>query len=220
MNDKIKKRILRTLILAAIGLSIGGGVAWWQIEFQKARVIQKGSYASQSGVNVAGLDIGGPFTLTDHNGETVNQDSWPGQYKLIYFGFTYCPAICPTELQKMTRALTALGERSEKIQPLLISIDPERDTPEVLASYVDLFHPRLVGLTGTEPQINDVKRKYRIFAARVDDPDLSDYTMDHSTFTYLFNPEGDLISMYRIEDDHTFMAEDMRKKIPSVESVN
>jgi protein SCO1/2 len=214
MNQKIKKRLIRFVILSALGLLIGGGVAWYQIQLQTARVMPQGSYESQGAIEVAGLKIGGPFTLTDHTGKQVNQDSWPGQYQLIYFGFTYCPAICPTELQKMTRAMSALGERAQKIQPILISVDPERDTPEVLADYVDLFHPRLVGLTGTVPQINAVKRSYRIFASKVQDEDLSDYTMDHSTFTYLFDPEGNLISMYRIEDTADFMAADLRAKIP------
>ena len=98
-------------------------------------------------------NIGGPISLVNQNGEQVTEETYKGHPTLIYFGFTYCPDVCPTELQTMSAALDEMGENAEKVQPLLITIDPERDTPEALAQYVGHFHSRLVGLTGTPEEI-------------------------------------------------------------------
>jgi len=195
MKQNIKNRIIRTLILAIIALIIGAGTAFYQVKFQKAHV--RGGESVKGAMPVAGLEIGGPFTLTNHLGETVTQDTYADHYKLIYFGFTYCPAICPTELQKVSRVTTALEknnpEIAAKFQPLFITIDPERDTVQVMKDYVSLFHPKLIGLTGTQPQIDFISKAYRIFARKVDDPAQNDYTMDHSSYLYLMSPEGSLL---------------------------
>jgi len=213
MQQNIKKRLLRTLILALIGLSIGVGIGFYQV-YSDPALSQKKPAQSSASLPVSGLDIGGDFTLINQEGKTVTRDSWPGKYQLIYFGFTYCPAICPTELQKMTRALGMLPEEvATKIQPILITIDPERDDVATIREYVKLFHPRLIGLTGSREQIDPVIADFRIFARKVEDPDLSDYTMDHSTFTYLFDPDGTLVSIFRIDDSAAFMAEDMGDKV-------
>ncbi len=205
----LKKRILRTLVLVSLGLLIGGGVGLYQISMEDARVLKKGeSHSTDTGI--AGLKIGGPFTLTDHTGKKVTEADYAGHYQLIYFGFTYCPAICPTELQKMTKVLNMLPQdASDKIIPLFFTIDPQRDTPDVMADYVSLFHPRLIGLTGTQPQIDNVTRAYRIFANKVNDPELSDYTMDHSTFIYLMGKDNELLSIYRIQDDADYIKSDI-----------
>lgn len=137
-----------------------------------------------------------------------------GQYKLIYFGFTYCPAICPTELQKMATVVKKLNQdEAKKLQQLFISIDPERDTAAVLKDYVSLFHPDLVGLTGTVPQIQDIMQRYRIFATKVESESLSDYTIDHSTFIYLMGPENELLSIYRMRDGADYILQDIRSKL-------
>ena len=215
MKSHIKKRLLRTFIFSLVALVIGGGTAWWQISTQEALVIKGGSQQTgERATQIAGLKIGGPFTLIDHHGNKVTEASYPGQYKLIYFGFTYCPAICPTELQKMRQAVKALpSEMAEKIQPLFITTDPERDSVAVMKDYVSLFDPRLVGLTGTIPQIEHIKKAYRIFAVKVQDESMDEYTIDHSSFTYLMSPEGDLVAMYRVKDTADFMAEDLKKHI-------
>lgn len=213
----LKKILLRLAILVPVGLLIGGGVAWYQMKFDNARVMKSASYAIEGEkptIRMAGLEIGGPFTLTDHNGNKVTEADFAGKFQLIYFGFTYCPAICPTELQRMTQIMNQLpADYSDKIQPIFITVDPERDTPELMKNYVSLFHEDLVGLTGTRPQIDYVLKAYRIFAARVDDPDLSDYTMDHSTFTYFMGPDNKLLSIYRMKDEVDFILNDIKAKI-------
>lgn len=161
--------------------------------------------------------FGGPFTLTDHNGKTVTEKNYGGTYKLIYFGFTFCPAICPTELAKITSALNTLGEDSKKIQPLFITVDPERDTVEKMKSYVGLFHPSLVGLTGTPEQIKATTKAYKIYAAKVQDPSLSEYTMDHSSFVYLIAPDGRLLYIFKSSDDAQTMASITRQWISQLQ---
>jgi len=145
-------------------------------------------------------DIGGPFTLVDHTGRTVTEETFEGRPTLIYFGFTYCPDICPTSLQVMAAALDRLpAEQAVQYQPLLITVDPERDTPEALASYVDspAFPENLLGLTGSEEQIRDAARAYRVYYRRVeDDGTLAEYTMDHSSLIYLMGRNGEFVEVF------------------------
>ncbi len=222
MNPNIKKRLTRTLVLSLIALAIGAGVGYYQIKFESARVSKQGENTAQRPAPVAGLEIGGPFSLTDHNGQAVTEKTYEGQYKLIYFGFTYCPAICPTELQKVSRVMSALEknnpEMAQNVQPLFITIDPERDTVEVMNQYVSLFHPSLIGLTGTKPQIDFVTKSYRIFAKKVDDPEQQDYTMDHSSYLYLMGPKNTLVSIYRMDDTADYVYEDIAKRLDAAAS--
>lgn len=145
-------------------------------------------------------DIGGPFTLVDHTGRTVTEATFAGRPTLIYFGFTYCPDICPTSLQVMTAALDRLSaEDRAEFQPLLITVDPERDTPEALASYVNspAFPENLLGLTGSEEQIREAARAYRVYYRRVeDDGTLAEYTMDHSSLIYLMGRNGEFVEVF------------------------
>lgn len=141
--------------------------------------------------------VGGPFTLVDHRGETVTEETFRGRYMLIYFGFTFCPDVCPTELAAMSAAIDALGEDGEKVQPVFITIDPERDTPEVMARYVTLFHPRLTGLTGSPEQIADVAKAWHVFYRKAQDEGSSaDYTMDHSSIVFLMGPDGEYLKLF------------------------
>ncbi len=216
MNASTKKRLLRTLLLCFIAFAVGGSIALLQLRGDNASVMQK----SSKSIAMPGIKIGGDFALIDHNGAAVTQDNYANKYKLIYFGFTYCPAICPTELQKISKVLKTLNSKvADQIQPLFITIDPQRDTPAIMRDYVDLFHPRLIGLSGSSTQIKTTLKNYRIFASKVplpgsDDPD--DYTMDHSSFIYLMSPGNQLISMYRIEDDVDYMLKDIRDKTGKV----
>ena len=147
-----------------------------------------------------GLHLGGPFALTDHLGRAVTEADFAGRWLLVYFGFTWCPDVCPTELGTIAAALDAMGEAGEAVTPLFITIDPQRDTVAQMAGYVERFHPRLVGLTGTPEQIADVARRYRVYYARVNQPDQGgDYTMDHSSFTYLTGPDGRVRALFRAE---------------------
>jgi cytochrome oxidase Cu insertion factor (SCO1/SenC/PrrC family) len=147
-----------------------------------------------------GLNLGGPFALTDHRGRAVTEADFAGRWLLVYFGFTWCPDVCPTELGTIAAALDAMGEASEAVTPLFITIDPQRDTVAQMAGYVERFHPRLVGLTGTPEQIAEVARRYRVYYARVNRPDQGgDYTMDHSSFIYLTGPDGRVRALFRAE---------------------
>ena len=152
--------------------------------------------------------IKGQFSLTDHNGQPVTEKSWPGKYLLVYFGFTHCPDVCPTGLNKIAEALNALpAGKGEKIQPVFITVDPARDTAADLKNYVGLFHPKLVGLTGTEAQIEAVKAAYKVYAQKQGyEPD---YMVNHSAFTYLQDPYGQIVRIY----SHDTTSGDMAKQI-------
>lgn len=140
--------------------------------------------------------VGGPFELIDHTGARRTDADYHGKLALIYFGYTYCPDVCPTDLQAMTSALDLLGHAARVVQPLFITIDPERDTPKHLASYVALFHPRLVGLTGEANAIRRAARAYKVHYAKVVLPDSSDYAIDHSAFIYLVDAQGQYLGFF------------------------
>jgi cytochrome oxidase Cu insertion factor (SCO1/SenC/PrrC family) len=139
--------------------------------------------------------IGGAFALTDQNGIRRSQADFAGRPLLVYFGFTYCPDVCPTALDIMGGALDALQQRYgaayQNLQPLFISVDPERDTPPVLRDYLAYFHPRLIGLTGSQADIDAVKSAFKIYAARRRDADDNgNYNVDHSSFFYLMDQQN------------------------------
>lgn len=153
------------------------------------------------GVRVSGeARIGGPFTLVDQDGRTVTEETYRGKAMLIYFGFTYCPDVCPMSLQVMDAALAQLSEEERAaFQPILISVDPERDTPEALKSYVesDAFPEGLQGLTGSPEQVREAARAYRVFYARIEDDGVSsDYTVDHSSLIFLMDQNGEFAEVF------------------------
>jgi protein SCO1/2 len=139
--------------------------------------------------------VGGPFSLTDHNGRTRSEADFRGKLMLVYFGFTYCPDICPTDLVEISRALDQLGPAGEIIQPLFVTLDPERDTPAHLAEYVPLFHPRLLGLTGSGDAIRQAADAYKVFYRKVETGG-GDYTVDHSAYVYLLDAEGRYLGFF------------------------
>ena len=155
---------------------------------------------SAGGIQLAqGVALGGPFTLVDHTGRTVTERDFAGRPLLVYFGFTYCPDVCPTELGTIAAALDAMGTAGERVTPVFVSIDPERDTPAAMADYVSRFHPRMVGLTGSAEQVAQAARAYRVYYAKVRPRDSTDYLMDHSSFIYLVGPDGRVRSLFRPE---------------------
>jgi len=164
---------------------------------------------------VVNVDIGGPFELTDHTGAQFTRDDLAGDYALIYFGYTFCPDVCPTELGLMAEAIDLLEGDGERVRPVMITIDPERDTPDVLSEYVPLFHERLVGLTGTEQEVRDVATKYRVFYRRFEDPSYTYYLMDHTSFVYLLSPTGEIASMFRYQTPPEEMAATIRQHMRS-----
>lgn len=137
------------------------------------------------------VTVGGPFTLTTPDGTTVTDQTYRGKWLVVYFGFTYCPLACPTALFEIVAALEQLGPDAAEVQPLFITVDPQRDTPEVLREYTASFDPRIVGLTGTPAQIESAAREYGVyFIAQQTGPGADDYTIDHSTYLYLIDPAG------------------------------
>jgi protein SCO1/2 len=141
--------------------------------------------------------IGGPFQLTDQTGKLRSERDFRGQLMLVYFGFTTCPDICPTDLQAIGLAMEQLGTEAGEVQPLFITLDPERDTREHLADYVAMFHPRLLGLTGSAEAVESAADAYRVYYKRVDF-DHSDgyYTVDHSAFIYLMDRDGKYLGFF------------------------
>lgn len=194
------------LLAVAVTILIGGGIVGLQSALGPKPATPEGGV-------VSAVPLGGPFTLTDHNGDTVTQEDFRGRFALIYFGYTFCPDVCPTELGQVAAALDILGAAGDKVTPVLITIDPERDTAEVLAEYVPLFHERLVGLTGTPQQIHDAAAAYRVFYRKVENPDYTYYLMDHSSFTYLLGPEGSVVSLFRYGTPAEEMAAAIRRFI-------
>ena len=208
---KVKARIIRFLVFGSLALFLTGAYVLVTGSEQKTTSV------SSKTSSVAGIKIGGPYTLTDHTGKKVTDKDYQDKYKLIYFGFTYCPAVCPTELQKLSSALKKLGPVSESIHPVFITVDPERDTVDVMNTYVSHYHPDLIGLTGTPAQIKNVLKSYKIYAAKVQDEDASDYTMDHSSFIYLMSPDDSLIKIFRTQDTAEYIASSTRDLIKARE---
>lgn len=186
------------VLLIAAGL---GGYAWMNRHL-----------AQPGGTGVA--LVGGPFSLTDQDGRRVSEKDFLGKHMLVFFGFTYCPDICPTELQVMTAALDALGPDAEKIQPVFVSVDPERDTPAVLKSYVANFSPRLVGLTGTPEEIAAMAKAYRVYYAKSGNQSSpEDYLVDHSSIIYLMGPDGRFIRHFPYTTDVAKLTAELKEAV-------
>ena len=138
--------------------------------------------------------VGGPFALIDHNGAPRSDAAFRGKLMLVYFGFTFCPDVCPTDLQAIGVAMQQLGKSAESVQPLFVTLDPERDTPQRLAGYVTFFHPRLIGLTGDARAIAQAARAYKVYYAKVENS--SGYTVDHSGYVYLMDRAGKYLGFF------------------------
>ena len=141
--------------------------------------------------------VGGDFTLSDKNGKQITPQNFSGKYMLVYFGFTHCPDICPTGLLLIENAIDQLGSKGNKIVPLFITVDPERDTAKVVGDYVAHFGKRIVGLSGTPEQIKHVADAYKVYYRKVDDKDAADgYMIDHSGYIYLMGPDGKYLAHF------------------------
>ena len=158
-------------------------------------------------------DVGGPFILTVHTGERVSDEAFRGQFMLVAFGFTHCPDVCPAELQVMTAALESMGEGAERVQPLFITIDPERDTAAHLADYMAHFHPRLIGLTGTPEEIAAVADAYHVWYEKVQEGGGADYVMDHTSITYLMGPAGEFVQHFSFGTSADTLAKALSKAV-------
>ena len=188
----------RTLLLsgAAFAAIFLAGVGGWFV-------------LSRGGEAVGG--IGGPFTLVDGNGHTVTDKTFRGRYLLVYFGYTFCPDVCPTTLNQVAAALDRLGPKADRVQALFITVDPRRDTPAVVRDYAAAFSPRLIGLTGTPEQIEQVARAYRVYYAAQKPVGGGGYTVDHSSIIYLMGPDGRFLTPIRADQTGEAMAAEIAK---------
>lgn len=195
------------MLIVITGLIVGGVTALAVFPEVRARLLP------QAGVKVVGQAlIGGPFTLIDHTGKRVTDQDFRGRYMLVFFGFTFCPDVCPSALQVVSAALDKLGPKADRFVPVLVSVDPEHDTPMQLASYVQSFHPRLVGLTGTPAEIDAVVKAYRVYVRKVSDPKSSaGYTIDHTSLIYVMGQDGSYRTHFAHTTDANALAERLAK---------
>ena len=174
--------------------------------------------------------IGGSFTLVNHEGRPVTEDYFKGRFMLVYFGYTFCPDVCPTALTNLGEAFDILGQAADKVTPVFISVDPDRDTPAYMRESLKFFHPRMVGLTGTPEQTAAVLKSYKAFSAKAAAPepehehlegrkpgdghthgDEYDYLMDHTSIIYLMGPDGAFIGHFSHGDSPDDIAKGIRK---------
>ena len=157
--------------------------------------------------------IGGPFSLVDANGKSVSDRDFRGKLMLVFFGYAHCPDVCPTELQTMSAVMDKLGPEAGKVAPIFISVDPKRDTPEELASYMKNFDPRITGLTGDQNDISNVAKAYRVYYRNAGDGGGGGYTVDHSAFVYLMDGEGKYLTHFSFNTAPESMLAVIKKKI-------
>jgi len=182
-------------LVAAVVLVVIGGILW------------RGASSDRT-------SIGGPFSLESGAGKIVTASDFRGKYMLVYFGYTFCPDICPTALSAMTAALQTLGPTREELAPIFITVDPKRDTPQVIRRYTTALSPNLIGLTGTPDEIAKVASEYRVYYAKhATGPGRDDYSMDHSSIIYLMGPDGKFIAPIPAEQSPAEMAADIRRLI-------
>jgi len=177
---------IAVLVLAA---AIGGAAVL--VDQLRDEPAVSGAIATSSTV-----EIGGPFELTDQTGRTVTPADFGGQYLLVYFGYTFCPDVWATELQDIALVMDELDAEAARVTPVFVTIDPARDDVEHMKAYVEAFHPRMVGLTGSEEAIARAARAYRVYYAKAPGDDPDNYLMDHSNFIYLMGPDGGNIAIF------------------------
>ncbi|KAL6473641.1 hypothetical protein MHYP_G00172020 [Metynnis hypsauchen] len=204
-SAKIK---LRTRL--AVTLLFGGGIigTWWYVHQEKQQNLQMQRMEQLRKVAVGQ----GDFSLLDHTGQRRTKKDFRGKWVLMYFGFTHCPDICPDELEKLTSVVNLLDKEADLpcIQPLFITVDPERDDVAALAKYVKDFHPRLIGLTGTPEEVKEAGQAYRVYASAGPKDEDGDYIVDHTILIYLINPDGLFLDYYNRMKDATQIAESIR----------
>lgn len=189
-----RRQALIAVVTLALALVIGGG----------ALLYRGGGHLP---VSAGEALIGGPFSLVDQNGRRVSEKDFRGKYMLVFFGYTYCPDVCPTELQVMTEALAQMGAKGEEVQPVFISIDPGRDTPEAVKAYVENFSPRLIGLTGSAAEIAVAARAFRVYYKKAENGAADAYLMDHSSILYLMDRSGRFARHFTYTTDAKAMSE-------------
>lgn len=176
-----------------MGLKLGGPLRWLTVFLLSSLVWLAGCSdqpAAFKGSDISGTKLGQQWKLTDMNGQARDQSSFAGKVQLVFFGFAQCPDVCPTSLSELAEVMKLLGPDADRVQVLLVSVDPERDTPEILRKYISSFDPRFLGLTGTPEQVRLAASSFKAFYSKVPRPG-GDYTMDHSASFYLLDRKGE-----------------------------
>jgi len=218
ISTRVKGATWATFLLFA---SAGVGVTYYYLqEKEKTSQEQQDRAKERQTMSVGKPRIGGPFSLIDENGVRRTNKDFLGKFMLVYFGFTFCPDICPIELSKMGDALTVIEKGPngkaliDLIQPIFISVDPKRDTIEEIKKYTKEFHPKLLGMTGTKDEIAEAAKAYRVYfsSSQVDDKSADDdYLVDHSIFIYLMGPDGELVDYYGQNKTTTEITESLKQ---------
>lgn len=164
---------------------------------------------------LAGADIGGPFTLANAAGETVSWDDFRGKYAIVYFGYAYCPDVCPTDMQRTAQGLREFAKadaaRAAKVQVVFITIDPERDTPEVIGEFTSAFSDDIIGLTGSAEAIKAAADAFRVFYRKGEETANGGYLVDHTNIVYLFGPDGEPVAMLPTDQGADGVAAELAK---------
>jgi cytochrome oxidase Cu insertion factor (SCO1/SenC/PrrC family) len=186
-------------VVALLGLA-----AWWLGADRAVRIVE----------DATAVSVGGPFEMLDHRGRVVTEQVLLSRYTLIYFGYTSCPDVCPTELNTMAQAIDTLPpKQAARVQPMFVTVDPERDTVAVLGAYVAAFHPRMIGLTGIAEQVAAIKKAYRVYSRSLEKDDDGSYLVDHSTFIFLIGPDGRFLELLRPQLSIEEMADRLRRRL-------
>ena len=197
----------RLLVVSLCGLALGAFLGWLLVS-------NPGTGVPATSQSTGKALIGGPFSLVDHTGKRVTDRDFRGRKTLVYFGFTSCPDVCPSGLQAIAAALDSLGARAGNVTPLFITLDPDRDTPAKLAEYVKSFHPRLVGLTGSAEDIAAAAKAYRVYYKKIPDPITPGaYSVDHTSFLYLMDENGEFIRPFTHPADASKLAVELAKSL-------
>lgn len=199
---------MRNRVALIAGLAVflvGAGILAWSLErLWRAPTSTVSAGATQPST------VGGPFTLTDQDGKRVTDTDFAGKPFLVFFGFTHCPDVCPTALFEMSEVLNRLGPDAARTAALFITVDPERDTPELLKTYVSNFNPAIRGLTGSVDEVMETARRYRAYARKVP-REGGDYSMDHTAVVYLMDKEGRFVAPFNLKRSPDEAAADLRK---------
>jgi len=196
--------VVRLIAAAAVLLAV---VAMLLLYTPLGHQLWHGESAGGGGVAL----VGGPFHLTDQNGQVRTDADFRGQFLLVFFGYSHCPDTCPTTLQTITTAMDNLGSNAAKVTPMFITVDPDRDTPKVLKAYASNFTSRLVALTGSAEEIAAAAKEYRIYYKKVGDG--ADYSMDHTALVYLMGPDGGYLGHFSTEAKADDIVKDQRQRI-------
>lgn len=198
-----------TLLILMVVMMVGAFIAFITLTDKPA----VNPFSKKEAAQVGEAAIGGAFTLTNQNGEQISNTDFSGKFMLVYFGYSFCPDVCPADLLTITSAMQALGEDADNIAPIFITIDPERDTVEQLHLYMQNFDPRITALTGSAEEIADAAKAYRVYYQEAESEDTEQYLMDHTAITYLMDKNGKYLSHFPHGTDSTVMAEKLQNYI-------